>query len=159
MILALRRAASPSVVLLRGVSELSPDDQAIASHFERVDQKANVMLSEKYLEQGKYEEQSGQFLEAARSYERVLRGRPSAPVYERAAECYLQAGGDLRRAADAAKKAVEMAPEDAGYRLTLAKVYVQAGMSQSALSELERAKTLEPGNDTIKDWIRRLKRG
>jgi hypothetical protein len=43
--------------------------------------------------------------------------------------------------------------------VTLARIYVTAGMKQSALAEFERAATLAPKDDTIRDWIRRLKRG
>ena len=44
-------------------------------------------------------------------------------------------------------------------RVTLARIYVTAGMKQSGLAEFERAATLAPKDDTIRDWIRRLKRG
>ena len=44
-------------------------------------------------------------------------------------------------------------------RVTLARIYVSAGMKQSGLAEFERAATLAPKDDTIRDWIRRLKRG
>ena len=52
-----------------------------------------------------------------------------------------------------------MAPNDVAYRITLARVYGRAGMEKSALGELERARTLDPSDDTIKDWIKRVKRG
>jgi DNA helicase HerA-like ATPase len=42
--------------------------------------------------------------------------------------------------------------------LTLGRAYLLAGMRQSALGELERAQQLAPGDDKIKDWIRRIKR-
>jgi hypothetical protein len=32
-------------------------------------------------------------------------------------------------------------------------------MRESALKELERAAELSPGDDTIKDWIKRVRRG
>jgi hypothetical protein len=49
--------------------------------------------------------------------------------------------------------------EEAKARVTLARIYVAAGMKQSGLAEFERAATLAPKDDTIRDWIRRLKRG
>jgi Flp pilus assembly protein TadD len=93
------------------------------------------------------------------SYERAARGKPSAQVYERAAHCLLESGGDMRRAGELAKKATALAPRAAEPRVTLAKIYVQAGMKESALLEFERAAQLAPDDDSIKDWVKRLKRG
>ena len=66
---------------------------------------------------------------------------------------------DLRTAGEHARKAVGLAPEDAQCRVTLARIYVAANMKQSGLAEFERAAQLAPKDDTIKEWIRRLKRG
>jgi tetratricopeptide (TPR) repeat protein len=118
------------------------------------------VLHKQYLEQAQYEERQGRFPEAARSYERAIRGKEdSAALHDRAAFCYLEGQLDLKKASELARRAVEMAPTSSAYRITLARIYAQAGMVQSALSELERARTADPSNDTIKDWIKRLRRG
>jgi hypothetical protein len=52
-----------------------------------------------------------------------------------------------------------MAPKAIEPRVTLARVYLGAGMKESALGEFERASQLAPDDDTIKDWIKRIKRG
>lgn len=115
-------------------------------------------LSESYLQRARYEESNGQHVEAARSYTRAARGRPSPDVLRSAAECYLKAGTELRLAGELAREAVQMAPDRTDLRLSLAKIYEAAGMPQSAVRELERALTLTPGSDKIKQWLKRLER-
>jgi predicted Zn-dependent protease len=65
----------------------------------------------------------------------------------------------LKRASQLAKQAVALAPQSAKCRLTLAQVYFGAKLRESALAELERARTLEPDQPQIKEWIQRAKRG
>ncbi len=144
---------------LRIASSLVPEDEELAAQLEEVQEKANLELAETYHEQARYEERSGRFLEAALSFERAARGKPSAKFYERAAHCLLKGDGDMRRAGELAKKAATMAPKAAEPRITLAKVYAHAGMKESAVKEFERAAQLAPDDDSIKDWIKRLKRG
>jgi curved DNA-binding protein CbpA len=144
---------------LRIAVTLAPEDSALAARFDEVERLAAATLADQYLEQARYDERRGHFREAAQSYERVLRGRPSPEVYERAAHCLVEARSDLKKAVDLGRKAVELAPREVAYRITLARAYGRAEKEQSALAELERARTLAPDDDTIKDWIRRVKRG
>jgi curved DNA-binding protein CbpA len=144
---------------LRIAAGLAPDDHELSKKLDEVQQRANQELAQTYLDQAQYEERSGRYAEAARSYQKAASGKPSARLFERAAFCLLEAGGDLRQAGEHAKKAVAMAPEDARIRLTLARVYLAAKMLQSAQIELERAEKIAPGDDTVKDWLRRIKRG
>jgi curved DNA-binding protein CbpA len=144
---------------MRIAGSLAPDDTALAERFAVIERQANAALADQYVEQAKYDERRGHFLEAARTYERALRGRPSAQLYDRTAYCLMEAREDLRRAGELARKAVELAPTEIAYRITLARVYARAGMEQSALGELERARAESPNDDTIKDWIKRVKRG
>jgi Flp pilus assembly protein TadD len=71
--------------------------------------------------------------------------------------CIFSAKGDLREAADFGKRAVQGAPGDAGFRVNLAKIYLEAGMKQSAVSELEHAQQLAPKDDTIRDLLKRAR--
>jgi curved DNA-binding protein CbpA len=144
---------------LRIAASLSPEDVVLADQLDRVEKQASAALADQYLEQARYDERRGHLAEAAHTYEKVLRGRPTAYVYERAAHCLVESGGDLKRANDLAKRAVELSPNETSYRITLARIYAKAGMEASAASELERARTLDPGDDTVKDWLKRLKRG
>jgi curved DNA-binding protein CbpA len=144
---------------LRIAISLAPDDTTLAARFDDVERLAAGSLADQYLEQARYDERRGYFAEASLAYERVLRGRPSAGTYERAAHCLVESKTDLKKAVDWAKKAVDLAPRDVAYRITLARAYARAEMAQSALAELERARGLAPSDDTIKDWIKRVKRG
>ncbi len=144
---------------LRIAVSLAPENKSLGEEYERIERLASAALSDQYLEQARYDERRGHYAEAAQAYERVLRGRPSPHIYNRAAHCLLEARGDAKRAGDLARKAVELAPAETAYRITLARVYAMAGMDQSALGELERARAQDPSDDTIKDWIKRVKRG
>ncbi len=137
---------------------LAPSDVRLRERLDEVQLQAAVTLAASYLEQAQYEEREGRFAEAARSYERVARGKAGPKVFERIAYCLLSARGDLRVAAEWGKKAVQAAPEDAGFRVTLARIYLEAGLRQSAVAEFERAATLSPKDDTIKDWLRKARR-
>jgi curved DNA-binding protein CbpA len=144
---------------LRIAQSLVPDNPEIGARLEAAHAEALSLLSNHYLTQAQYEEREGRLLEASRSYAKSALGSPSSRTFERAAYCALMAGGDLREAGDHARRAVALAPEDVQTRVTLARIYVAAGMKQSSLAEFERAATLAPKDDTIRDWIQRLKRG
>jgi curved DNA-binding protein CbpA len=148
---------------LRIAASLVPDNPAISARVVEAQTEAESLLSGHYLAQAQYEEREGRMAEAARSYARATLGSPDSRTFERAAYCALVAGeangADLRLAGEHARRAVALAPDDAQARVTLARIYVTAGMKQSGLAEFERAATLAPKDDTIRDWIRRLKRG
>lgn len=144
---------------LRIAVSLAPEDAALKARLDDIQARANSELAQSYLDQAQYEERSGRLAEAATSYERAARGKPNARLLERAAHCLVESRGDFKKASELAKQAVSMAPEQADLRVTLARVYLAAGMKQSALSEFDRAFTLAPGDETIRTWIKRIKRG
>jgi curved DNA-binding protein CbpA len=148
-----------AVNALRIASSLSPEDPTIQRRLEEVQQRASNELADNYIEQAQYEERSNRYAEAALSYERALRGKPSPKLHERAAFCILQAQGDLKSAGEHARKAVGLAPNDAALRITLGRVYLALAMKSSAQSEFERAAQLAPNDDSIKDWLKRIRRG
>jgi curved DNA-binding protein CbpA len=143
---------------LRIAVSLSPNDSELTAQLNEVSGKAKHELAESYLEQAEYEERDEKWLAAAKSYTKALVGRPEARIHERVAHCLLSGDGDLREAGEMAKKAVLLDPNNARFRVTLARFYVKAGMKQSAEGELSRAATLAPSDDKVGDWIRRLKR-
>ncbi|MEB2313446.1 MAG: DnaJ domain-containing protein [Polyangiaceae bacterium] len=143
---------------LRIAASLAPADVTLKEKLAVIEERATRQLSESYLEQATYEEKNRDWSSAARSYERASTGNDSPRLLERAAYCLLEANGDLRKAGELCRQAVQAAPELASFRVTLARVYLAAKMRQSALSEFERAASLAPDDDTIKDWIRRIKR-
>jgi curved DNA-binding protein CbpA len=144
---------------LRIAASLAPDDAALAARLAELEQHASAELAATYIEQAQYEERSKRWAEAAHSYEKAAYGKPSSRLFERAAYCLLEAGGDLRRAAEHAKKGLELSPDDLASRLTLARVFMASKMRSSAQAELERAATLAPNDDNVKDLLRRIKRG
>jgi predicted Zn-dependent protease len=143
---------------LRIAVSLAPNDVALQEQLSEVAGRAKHELSASYLEQAEYEERDEKWLAAAKSYGRALVGRPEAKIYDKLASCLLSGEGNMREAGEAAKRAVMMQPENARYRVTLARFYVKAGMKQSAEAELSRAATLGSTDDKVADWIRRLKR-
>ena len=144
---------------LRVAASLTPDDLELAGDLAELERRAAADLWESYLERAKYAAVEGRPAEAAEAYERAALGHPSAALFERAAFFSLEAGGDLKRAAQLAKQAVSLAPNAAKCRVTLAQVYAAADLRESALAELERARALEPDQPIIKEWIARVKRG
>jgi tetratricopeptide (TPR) repeat protein len=153
-----RRDLVSATNALRIATSLRPDDKNLEARLLDTEARAASGLADSYLEQAQYEEREGRWLEAAASYRRASRGKPSPRVYERTAHCILNGKGDLREAADFAKRARDALPDDPYIRLTLGKIYSEAGMKQSAIAELERAQQLAPKDDTIKDWLRRARR-
>jgi curved DNA-binding protein CbpA len=143
---------------LRIAASLDPSDPSIAERVKVLEDRAAAGLADGYIEQAAYEEREGRWLEAAASYRRASRGKPTPRILERVAHCLLSGKGDLREAADFAKRARDASPDDAAIRVTLGKIFLEAGMKQSAIAEFERAQQLAPKDDTIRDWLRRVRR-
>jgi curved DNA-binding protein CbpA len=143
---------------LRIATSLAPDDAGLSSRLRELEARAVAGLADSYVEQAQYEEKEGRFAEAAASYRRASRGKPTPRVLERVAHCLYSAKGDLKEAADFAKRARDAVPDDPNLRMTLGKIYFEAGMKQSAAAEFERAQQLAPKDDSIRDWLRRARR-
>jgi tetratricopeptide (TPR) repeat protein len=141
---------------LRVAQALAPTDPGIAERLAKTQALASLTLSDTYLRQAEYEEKSGRFDAAARSYERAARGRPSPQLWESAARCLLAASGDLRSAGEFARMSIAMDPERAASHLILGRVFLAARMRSSAVAELERARRLDPNNDTVANLLKRI---
>jgi Flp pilus assembly protein TadD len=144
---------------LRVACSLAPHDLELSGDLAEMERRAASELWEAYADRAKYAAIEGRPAEAAESYERAALGHPSASLFERAAFYTVEALGDLKHAAHLARQAVSLAPTSAKCRLTLAQVYAAAKLRESALAELERARSLEPDSAVIKDWIQRVRRG
>jgi curved DNA-binding protein CbpA len=141
----------------RVASRLAPEDTEVAKATQAAQVKADGILGETYTKQASYEERNGQWPEASRSWSRVCKARPNdAPSHERAANAILMAGGDQHEAARLAKRACEIDPKNAAFRVTLAKVYLGAGLGLAARRELETAAQLAPQDDTIRSMLKKL---
>jgi curved DNA-binding protein CbpA len=143
---------------LRLAQSIAPQDPRIAERLAYAQSLASTALASTYLKQGEYEEKSGRLEAAARSYERAARGFPQASTWEAAARCLLESGGDLRMAGEFAKKALSLDSERTSSHLILGQVFIAARMRSSAIAELERARSLDPNNDTVMSLLKRLER-
>ncbi len=141
---------------LRIAQSLAPADPGIAEKLEHTQALAAATLSDTYLRQAEYEEKSGRFEAAARSYERAARGKPSATAWEAAARCLLEAESDLRTASEFVRMSIALAPERAASHLLLGRIFLAARMKTSAVAELERARRLDPNNDTVASLLKRI---
>jgi tetratricopeptide (TPR) repeat protein len=138
---------------------MNPNDEAIKTAAEEAFAQANEILVETYQKSARDEERNENWPEAARQWTRVAQIKTTdAIAADHAANAIQKAGGDLRQAADLAKRAISLAPKQVGYRITLANVYIAAGMTQSARRELEVALELSPTNKHIPTMLKSLKK-
>jgi Flp pilus assembly protein TadD len=141
----------------RVAQKLSPDDPDLQHKAQEAQDKADGVLSDMYVRQAAYEEKNGQWAEAARSWTRVTKARPGdAEAHARAADALVKAGGDLHEAGRVALAACTLEPKKSEYRVTLANVYLAAGLTLNARRELEAAAQLSPQDDTIQAMMNRI---
>ena len=120
---------------------------------------ADTILAETYTKQALYEEKNGQWTEAARSWARVCKARPNdANSHERGANAIVKAGGDLHHAGRLAQRACELEPTNPHFRVTLAEVYLGAGLTLNGRREIETAAQLAPQDVTIQAMMRRFEK-
>jgi len=139
---------------------IAPDDEALAARLRDVQIRAAANKWQDYAERAEFEVYDRQFGEAARLYELAALGHPCWRFFERAAFYLLHSDGDLKKAAELAKRAVSLGSEVAKCRVTLARIYAAAKLKESAIAELERAIALDPKQEaTLRDYMRQVKRG
>lgn len=148
-----------AVNALRVAVSLNPDQTEIRSRLAELERNAAGELATRYFDQARYEEREKRWGDAARSYARALTSKSNARTHERLANALLMAQGDTRRALEHARAAVLETPNEAKFRVTLALAYLAAKMRESALGEFERAASLAPSDDSIREQIKSLKRG
>jgi tetratricopeptide (TPR) repeat protein len=102
-------------------------------------------------------EQKHEYTEAAANWARAFELVPAPDTAHRASLCFRRAGADLRRAAKYGEEAVKIDPHKAAYRINLALVYADLGMSLRAHGEIERAKEIDPQNAQLKEAYARIK--
>jgi curved DNA-binding protein CbpA len=152
---------SGAVAAIRMALELRPEDGALQRELNSVQEEADRALAPRFLEQAKYEEKQSQWARAARSYERAARGKDSAALFNKAADCLLHLEilnpAEKRMVVELARNAVTRDLQRVVYRLTLAQAYSVAGMKTSAQGEVARALELEPENQQAKLLQKSLK--
>jgi curved DNA-binding protein CbpA len=141
----------------RVAASLLPEDAELKRLNDEAQAQADSILSESYERQASYEEKSQKWDDAARSWRRVADARPTAAKpQERAANAIMKAGGDLRDAVALARRAVELEPNEAHYRATLASAYLAAGLTLNAKREAETAAQISPHDGTIQALMKKI---
>jgi curved DNA-binding protein CbpA len=136
---------------------LKPDDPELERVAREAQAKAEELLASTYERQAAYEEKNGQWIEAARSWARVCRARPEDKnAHDRAANAIVKAGGDLHEAGRLAQRACALDPNNVEHRVTLANVYLAAGLTLNARRELETAANFAPQDGTIQAMLKRV---
>jgi curved DNA-binding protein CbpA len=136
--------------------KFAPEDAALAMRYQEIKNDADALLCDSYQKQAIYEERQHHWQEAARSWQKVARIKPDDPrAQDRAAHAILKSEGDLHEAAEHAKAAVSASPEEVAYHVTLAEIYVKAGLSASAKRAAEAGLQVEPKNSTLLQIVKR----
>lgn len=141
----------------RVAATYQPENERLAARVVEVEAQAHGILAEQYLKQATAEEKNANWVEAARSWSRLAKIRPqNAKANERAANAITKADGNLHEAADFAKKAVELEPHAIESRLTLAYVYLAAGLVRNARREAETAARTAPTDPLVIAALKRI---
>ncbi len=136
----------------------APNDAELRASLVEAQAKANEQLGENYRRQAQYEEKGQRWPEAARSWARAARTLPKdAIAQQRAAHSMLKADGNLHEAAALAQRAISLDPTKPAFRVTLAEIYLAAGLALNAKRELEAALLLSPGDAIIQGLLKRVK--
>ncbi|MEJ7730491.1 MAG: DnaJ domain-containing protein [Polyangiaceae bacterium] len=139
----------------RIAASLAPEDAELARTTADVSQQAAVALAAGFVKQAEYESSYARWHEAAMSYAKAATGMPdNGRIHERVAFTTLKSSGNARRAIEFARRAVELAPKEAEFHVTLARSYFAAGLDKSAQGELDRAVELAPKDARIKELVR-----
>lgn len=137
---------------LRIATSLAPLNEELQREAAEMAKRAAVELAPTYARQGEADAANNRWGEAALAFAKACEGRPAdATLHERAAFATLRAGGQARRAADFARRAVELAPTVPDHHLTLARAYLAAGLRRSGEAEIARALQLAPNDARIRD--------
>jgi curved DNA-binding protein CbpA len=142
---------------LRMALALDSSRADLQEDYRRVNSRLRVQLLDIHREQARYEEENGMWAAASISWAKVTDASPEDPVApRRAAKALLAAGGDLRKARDFALRSLDLAPDSLETRLILARIYIDAGMENSAAKELEEAAKLDPTHEMVKNLRKQL---
>jgi tetratricopeptide (TPR) repeat protein len=144
--------ATEAIRHLKLLSAMTFDDARIQERATELKRQVYRTAAVDLEKQATHEEKLQQWDKAANTWLRVAEGRPQDSLpWQRAALAQLHAGVELRAAVENAKRAVQLAPNDAQAHRTLAKVYSAADMQASAARELEAARRCEPASEADDD--------
>jgi curved DNA-binding protein CbpA len=125
-------------------------DPAVHAALAEIDAKARAHSWSTNLEKARSAERAGRWDEAGAAYARAYGAQPEPWMAERAANALRLAKGDLRHAAQLAEQAVLAEPLNAEFRVTLAEVYLDAGLLARAAGESGRAAAIAPNEARVR---------
>jgi tetratricopeptide (TPR) repeat protein len=142
---------------LRMAITLDSNRTDLQEQYQRVNSHLRVQLLDIHREQARYEEDNNLWAAASISWAKVADAAPDdATAPSRAARALMAAGGDLRKARDFALRSLEVKPDVLETRLLLARIYIEAGMGNSAIKEVEEAAKLDPDHEMVKNLKKQL---
>jgi len=134
-----------------------PENEAYRERFSEVQRRAHDERARALVRQAEGALELRDFAQAVSLFEEAVDYRPADPELSmRAAKITWQALRDMRRAKELAAHAVELAPDNGGYRRLLGLVYRDAGLTANAKRELEMALRLDPQDVEAKAALRAL---
>ncbi|MDD9943839.1 MAG: DnaJ domain-containing protein [Myxococcales bacterium] len=134
---------------------LDAEDEELREYYGRLSKVVAEDLARNYEKQARYEEKVGKWSAAARSWRRVVEGRPEdAEAARHTAEALMRSGGDLHEAQRYAQSAADLQPDSVVSLVVLARVMLAAGLKLSARRELEKAVKLDPTDDMVKNLLK-----
>ncbi|HEV8321794.1 MAG TPA: J domain-containing protein, partial [Myxococcota bacterium] len=136
----------------------NPDDEEIRQLYEKAHGEAQRRASEQLIRRADMELSVGDVRLGAQLYDEAAVLAPTATNLHRAAVLLLKAGDNLHRAQDCATRAAQAEPQKAEYRLTLARVYIEAGLLKNAAREVQMAQSLAPDDEEIRAEVKVLKK-
>lgn len=137
---------------------VDPENAEAAAGLESSAQRAAVAGATANLRRAETELTNGHLAEAARFFSRAATGMPDdASVQRKAADALVRSQGDLHKAAELARRAVALVPEDGEARATLVEVYLAANLMLAARRELDALKRLDPKHPRLAALQSRLK--
>ena len=142
---------------LRLALALDSSNTALQNQYERINTQLRVQLLDIHRQQARYEEDNNMWSAASISWAKVAEAAPEDPVApRRAAKALLSAGGDLRKARDFALRSLEIEPNAVDTHVLLARIYIEAGMENSAAKELDEAAKLDPTHEMVNNLRKQL---
>jgi tetratricopeptide (TPR) repeat protein len=136
-----------------------PANQAYRDRYTEFKRKSNETRAEHLGEKAESSVREGEVAQALELIEEALELNPQNPeLLHRAARLHLEAGHDLQKAKDFARRACERKPDAAPQRRTMARVYAACGLRDLARAELEKALQIDPKDTETQEELRALGR-
>lgn len=144
----------------RAAAELSPNDPEALARAEQLRREAEEAILASAVQKADQEEKAGHHLQAARAWEKVAKIRVNdAYAHDKVARLYLKAEDvNLHDAAEHAKKAVQLEPRKVDFHVTLAEVYLRAGLKTSARKAAETGLLVAPDHGELRTLLKRTEK-